>query len=179
MTVAPRIIINSLPKSGTNMVSKLFDLAGLRWNHVCFDSRLILRANPWTRLWRKISQCNGSEVMVGIGSPVSVPARLIERNFERLAPNQYIKSHVGYTTAIVRLSERHEIVPVIVIRDPRDVIVSQVHYALNAPKHFLHRAFTALGDRQRCFDAAIDGGYSQTIRFVPATACGRTPVVPE
>jgi hypothetical protein len=159
MIEEPRIIINSLPKSGTNMVSKLFDLAGLRWNHVCFDSRLILRANPWTRLWRKVSQYNSSEVMVGIGAPVSVPARLIERNFSRLAPNHYIKAHVGYTTAIVRLAERHGIVPVIVIRDPRDVIVSQVHYALNTPKHFLHRAFTALGERERCFDAAIGGGY--------------------
>ena len=154
----PRILINSLPKAGTNMVSKLFDLAGLRWNHVCLDSRLIVRATPWVRLWRKASQWNGEEVIVGIGAPVSVPRRLIEKHFECLAPNHYIKAHVGYTTAIVRLAEKHGIVPVIIIRDPRDVIVSQVHYVLSAPKHFLHRAFGALGDRERCFDAAIDGG---------------------
>src|SRR5687768_1185288 len=137
----PRILINSLPKAGTNMVSKLLDLAGLRWNHVCLDNRLIVRATPWVRLWRKASQWNGEEVMVGIGAPVSVPRRLIEKYFERLAPDQYIKAHVGYTTAMVRLAEKYNIVPVIIIRDPRDVIVSQVHYVLGAPKHFLHRAF--------------------------------------
>jgi len=153
----PRILINSLPKAGTNMVSKLFDLAGLRWNHVCLDSRLIVGATPWVRLWRKASQGKGEEVMVGIGAPVSVPRRLVEKHFEQLAPNHYIKAHVGYTTAIVRLAEKHGIVPVIIIRDPRDVIVSQVHYVLSARKHFLHRAFSALGDRER-FDAAIDGG---------------------
>jgi hypothetical protein len=158
VSVPPKILINSLPKAGTNMLSKLLDLAGLRWNHVCLDSRLILRATPWVRLWRKVSQYNGEEVMVGIGAPVSVPRRLIERYFERLAPNNYIKAHVGYTTGIVRLTEKHGIVPLIIIRDPRDVIVSQIHYVLNTPKHFLHRTFAELGDRERCFDAAIDGG---------------------
>ena len=159
MIVEPRIVINSLPKAGTNLVSKLYDLAGLSWNHVCLDSRLILRANPWTRAWRKLRQCHGNEVLVGIGAPVSVPASLVERQFQRLAPRQYLKAHVGYTTAIARMAHKHEIVRVVVIRDPRDVIVSQVHYALNTPRHFLHRAFTALGDREQCFNAAIDGGY--------------------
>jgi hypothetical protein len=106
-----------------------------------------------------VSQWHGEEVIVGIGAPVSVPRRLIENHFTRLAPNNYIKAHVGYTSAIVRLAEKHGLVPVVVIRDPRDVIVSQVHYVLNSPKHFLHRAFTAIGERARCFDAAIDGGF--------------------
>ena len=155
----PRILINSLPKAGTNMLSKLLDLAGLRWNHVCFDSRLIVRATPWVRLWRKVSQWNGEEVMVGIGAPVSVPRRLIEKHFERLAPHSYIKAHVGYTSAIVRLAEEHDIKPMIIIRDPRDVIVSQVHYVLNTPKHFMHHAFAGMASREGCFDAAIDGGF--------------------
>lgn len=159
LKMQPRIIINSLPKAGTNMVSKLLDLAGMRWNRVCFDSRLIHRAKPWTRLWRKLSQYSGGEVIVGIGAPVSVPKRLVERSLQRLQPNEYIKSHVGYTTAIVRMAEMHGVVPILVIRDPRDVIVSQVHYVLSVKGHFLHRAFTALGDRERCFDAAINGGF--------------------
>src|SRR5687767_659369 len=108
----PRILINSLPKAGTNMVSKLLDLAGLRWNHVCLDGRLIGRASLPVRLWRKMSQVRGGEVMVGIGAPVSVPKRLIEKHFEGLAPNHYIKAHVGYTSAIVRLAEQHGIAPV-------------------------------------------------------------------
>lgn len=154
----PRIIINSLPKSGTNLVSKLLDLAGMKWNRVCFDSRLVFRAKPWTRLWRTLRQIDGDEVMVGIGAPVSVPKRLIEKSFERLPPNRYIKAHVGYTTAIVRMAEKHGIVPIVVIRDPRDVIVSQVHYVLSMDRHILHRAFTALGNRESCFEAAIHGG---------------------
>ncbi|HEY0551528.1 MAG TPA: sulfotransferase domain-containing protein, partial [Verrucomicrobiae bacterium] len=155
----PRIIINSLPKAGTNMVAKLLDLAGLRWNHVCLDGRLIGRATPWVRLWRKMSQLSSGEVMVGIGAPVSVPKQLIENYFERLEPNTYIKAHVGYTSAIVRLAEKHDIRPIIIIRDPRDVIVSQVHYVMKSPKHFLHRAFSELASDEQRMDAAIDGGF--------------------
>jgi Sulfotransferase domain len=161
--MGPRIIINSLPKAGTNLVSKLLDLAGLQWNRVCFDSRLILRANPVTRFWRKVSQCRGDEVIVGIGAPVSVPLRFIDKSFAALQPNQFIKAHVGYTTAIVRVAEKHGIVPIVVIRDPRDVIVSQVHYVLSTPTHMLHRAFKEINDRERCFDAAINGGFLRDI----------------
>jgi hypothetical protein len=155
----PRVIINSLPKAGTNMVAKLLDSAGMKWNRVCFDSRMILRANPATRLWRKASQFRGDEVIVGIGAPVSVPRRIVDRELERLKPNQFVKAHVGYTTAIVRLAEKHKVTPVVIIRDPRDVVVSQVHYVLSAPSHMLHRAFKELGSHERCLDAAINGGF--------------------
>jgi hypothetical protein len=154
----PKVFINSLPKSGTHLVAKLLDLAGLEDCGLVFDRQMLIGRSWWQKHRNNLARTDGREVVMGIDMPLSVPTRFVEEKFAAVQPGEYIKAHTGYTSAIVRLAERFEIKPVVVLRDPRDVIISFAHFVRENEKHPLCKTFKKLSHDEG-IDAAIDGGF--------------------
>lgn len=156
---SPKVIINSLPKSGTHLVAKLLDLAGMKDCGLVFDRQVMIGRSWWEKNLNNLSRTDGREIVMGIDMPIAVPTKFVEEKFAAVKAGEYIKAHTGYTTAVIRLAEKFEIKPIVVVRDPRDVIISFVHFVLENRKHPLFKTLNSFKDREQGIDAAIDGGF--------------------
>lgn len=131
---SPPVLVNSIPKSGTHLLhAALAELPGVRDYHSFVASVPSVLHRP--------------------RSDAATAARLA-----RIAPGELLRAHLWYSPASADQLRRLNVAHVLIVRDPRDVVVSEAHYlAEMAPWHGLHRAFAA---RQRIEDRvtlAIDG----------------------
>jgi len=143
----PPVIINCLPKAGTNLIKRLFGLLPL-YKNVGFS----LSRNT-------AEKCKDpySDYFVGIGDPVAMAASEFENLMNRLLPNYYLIAHLPFrevTKNILRLKQCRMI---LLLRDPRDVICSFVFYVLRKNTHYLHQYFNSLPDMTSRLKAVIKG----------------------
>ncbi len=154
-----RVFVNSLPKSGTNLVAKCLLLFGYKeCGHVGAGS--ILAANWRSRLRRVLWQtgvANDNGYSIGIHRPTLIRKWPIDLQLSRLKPDQFISAHVGFSDELLNSVVEREIRPLQVLRDPRAVLASFVPYVLKEKSHFLHQAFHQMQPEQR-FEAALLGG---------------------
>jgi len=83
----------------------------------------------------------------------------LDRALARQRPGEVLCSHLHHTPETVRVVDRHRPKVLLVVRDPRDVVISRAHYALDLRKHEWHRAVRELPDvkdRIRLFIAGDD-----------------------
>lgn len=145
-----RTFVNSLPKSGTNLVaSVLSEVEELRYKKLTLNRRLA--AHPLAKVPVR-TQC-----LVGVDQPKAVPVQLVAAQLRRLRTGEYTTGHLPYSEPLAEALRRSGIRPIFILRDPRDVVVSQVFHVMKRPGHFLHQAYRdAPSDRAR-FVLAIDG----------------------
>jgi sulfotransferase 6B1 len=146
------LFVNSVPKSGTNLVvSVLSQIDCLRFRRLRLNHRL--RWHPLNVLALLPSQ----RCEVGIGKPTTVALATLRRSFAGIRPGEYAAGHVPYDGRIANLLEECGVRIVQVIRDPRDVVLSQVFHALKRKRHFLHRALVASSDDRERLRLVING----------------------
>ena len=115
----PRVFINSLPKSGTHLLTAI----------------LALR-----------EELNHSYLHI---PTIAVNKSSHDQNFElnRLRMSKYVRSirsgqffssHLPYAKDVVNLVDDKQIKIVNVIRDPRDILLSRLHYVKGLKRHRLH-----------------------------------------
>lgn len=146
-----RVLINSLPKSGTNLVASI--LACL--TPFCFKKIPLnrnLRFHPLNFVWPRGPKC-----LVGVDQPQSVRLHTVRHVLRKLAPGSYTSGHIPYEDQVEKLLYALDIRTLMVLRDPRDVVVSQVYHVGKNKGHFLHDYYSRLPtDRDRLV-AAICG----------------------
>ena len=140
-----RVIVNSVPKSGTHLVEKALRLLG-----VSGGSPLLLSSATTAGL-----EPIGDEptVKVGVGMPVSVSATRLRARLAALRPGQVITSHLAWSQALQELLQDAGVRMLLVVRDPRDVAVSLAHHIAKEKQHRLHKQFLAMSDEDRVLSA--------------------------
>jgi sulfotransferase 6B1 len=133
----PRILCVSLPKAGTHLLERALCL------------------HP--RLYRKLV-------------PTLNEANVRRRGFEALLDSvwagQVVMCHLPFTPEYRRwLTERH-IKCLFLIRDPRDIIVSQSHYIVGKRAHELHELFASLPEFSERLKVAIRGDPSHGLESI-------------
>jgi hypothetical protein len=129
----PRVLLNGPPKSGTHLLSDCLSLMP----KMMFSGRHFALADFFVD--SAAAPGNGS---LNLGSyPELREARLTE--FLRRCPQgMFVTAHARFhpllETLIGELQFRH----VLLLRDPRDVVVSHAFYVEREPLHFHHRYFT-------------------------------------
>lgn len=119
---APIFFANSFPKSGTHLLTQV--LKGFAHIGPAVDSGL-----------PAIVTFEGHT-----GRPR--PVREILRDLKRLLPGDIAYGHVHAQPEAVTYLCREEIIPYFILRDPRDVVVSHVHYVTDMePNHIHHRYY--------------------------------------
>lgn len=152
MTRQSKLLVNSLPKSGTNLVtSVLAEIQGLRFHQLTLNRRL---GYHWRTL---LSRPHADDCLVGVDQPKRVPLRLMESQFAKLEPYEYTAGHLPYCSALDGLLHQAGVRMLFVLRDPRDVVVSQVFHVLNHPHHFLHGTYRGASTDTERFVLAIKG----------------------
>ncbi len=127
--VEPRILCVSLPKAGTHLLERA----------LCLHPRLYRRIVP-TLHDDNIGRWNGLEALLG-----------------KLAPGQILVSHLEFRPEYREVLARHDVHCIFLIRNPRDLLVSQSFYIAAEKRHRLHQLFASQPDLKARLRLAISG----------------------
>jgi sulfotransferase 6B1 len=121
----PRVFANSFPKAGTHLLSTL--LASLP--RMMFSGIHAALGDFTTDPERH-------------GSPDAVRWDALRRRLEGSRNGQFVTGHFPAVEGLPSLLTDLRYSSLLMLRDPRDVLVSGAHYAGDLPSHDLHRRFT-------------------------------------
>src|ERR671911_1378880 len=171
-----RIVANSIPKSGTNLLARLITLLGFeQTSEMGIRSRLV--AGPFSPARKLLRARSAEKVTIGVVSPQRIDRRWLERRLSRVADGYFVTAHCVYSTELASLFAGEQMRVVCILRDPRDVAVSQMHHIKQRKEHFAHEAYLKLSsDRERLLVSirggelggrklqSLDGRYRQFLR---------------
>lgn len=115
----PKVFLNSIPKSGTHLMERA----------LCLHPRLYRRIVPTLHL---------GTVREGLGLADQLPR----------GPGQVVVGHLPYYPPWLQALEDTGCRMLFMIRDPRDVVASEMHHVLRDPEHRLHERYRRTTDPQ-------------------------------
>lgn len=120
-----------------------------------------LARTPW---W------DGATVVVGV--EVSAPVRAVwaRRRLAAIGEGSYGRGHVRFSEHFRHLLESQGLRSILVVRDPRDVAVSQTHYIAGHRGHPYHRHYARLGDFDEQLAFSIAGGEMPGVGYLSSLA---------
>ena len=77
---------------------------------------------------------------------------VLQRTLDRCQTGHYMTAHFPHSTSLVAQLENTGARALVIVRDPRDVAVSYVHYVCKEPTHFHHEYYTT---RLHTFDERL------------------------
>lgn len=130
----PPILVNSLPKSGTHLLTQ------------------VVGALPSSKDWGTFLVSSPSLTMR------EVPADRMARRIARLMPGEAAKGHLYWSPTSAAALRGRQACSLFIYRDPRDVAASEAHYLANMNRwHRMHREYAALRDPAKQLLLSIRG----------------------
>ena len=165
-----RVLINSLPKSGTHLLAKAVELCGFQEHFDSADKDDLQRITPLFLNYREVkdamaqqaAECrSAATIPVGTLTPAYVDAQTLGEWLAAMPSGRYLLGHIGWTPALAPILNAHQVKLVFIIRDPRAVLASLLSFILDTkgmPKpHFLEADFKVLSSEQR-LELLLEGG---------------------
>jgi len=159
-----KVFINSLPKSGTNLLAKLLDLTGYKQKY-SFASGLFLRKDIRSQVRALLYLKNSGGIKIGIDSPVHVKENFVRNKLINLNNGEYLTGHLPYDSRFLKFLEEYNIKLIMMIRDPRAVIYSDYIYIKNSNWHPFHKKFRNLSEEQG-INLLLNGTNDGKIKFL-------------
>jgi sulfotransferase 6B1 len=142
----PRVFINSIPKSGTHLLTAALDV-----------TPGIQNSGIHILTWQVNQGARGP----GDNESFRFDQSSFSRVLERVNRGQYLSAHLRWEQEILRCLRSLDYRIIFVIRDPRDVVVSELHYIKGLRRHYLHpflvNAFQSDDERLSALLNGVDG----------------------
>jgi sulfotransferase 6B1 len=126
---APTIVSNSLPKAGTHLLERALCL------------------HP--RLYRSLRGTLHDRRVPSMGD--------LDRLVPRLRPGEVLVTHLSHDPVRERAISEHRVRSLFLVRDPRDLVVSQAHYVAGRDAHPHHQTLASIDDVQDRYRRVITG----------------------
>ncbi len=108
---------------------------------------------------RRLLRTRGPEkAMIGVDFPREIGRLWLERRLSRVAEGYFVTAHCVYSPELASLFAGGRMRVVCILRDPRDVAVSQMYYIKQKKRHPIHHAFMALPSDNERLLVSIRGG---------------------
>jgi len=146
----PSFLVNSLPKGGTNLLSKAVSL----FSEVYCSNTHIGKKN-FTQVDQGIIPKTES-VLIGVDWPCRVYLSSVRQILSKLRNGSYATIHIPFSEDLATLLIRISMKSFLILRDPRDVVISHANYVSTNPKHFLFKIYQPLSESERIM-ASITG----------------------
>jgi Sulfotransferase domain len=155
--IAPHLVKGDRFPSASRRLRKLFGLRQLE-NVMGIGPHLVEGGR--FPLARRFLRARGPEkVTIGIDFPKHIDRRWLSRRLSQVPDGCFITAHCIYTPQLAELlGEEQKLRVVCILRDPRDVAVSQMHYIKQRTQHFAHEEFLALPSDHERLLFSIRGG---------------------
>ncbi|MFW9805316.1 MAG: sulfotransferase domain-containing protein, partial [Candidatus Thorarchaeota archaeon] len=170
--IMKRVLLNTIPKSGTNMFMKTLDLLGFSCSGLIDRRGVVYRNVSRMDLMRlkmksKSKPADGDKgYLAGMMQPAYIPTDEIEGLLSVTRDMQYVQSHVGYSDRLLNEAQQRGFKVIVSIRDPRAVLRSRYHYVMKRKeKAPLYRWIKDM-EKEKAFDLMIDGFQKGDERFV-------------
>ncbi|MGA1603055.1 MAG: sulfotransferase domain-containing protein [Prochlorothrix sp.] len=173
-----RILVNSLPKSGTHLLSKTMELLGYKdyFSHTGYDPQ-----NPRFFTAREVKRALGEEGQAAneadrgekfcIGPVAAYPLAVdtFQTWLAAVPYQRYVLGHIPWAEGLGDVLARQDYHHFFIIRDPRAVFVSRLRYILDPGaardlyadrKHFLEEDLKAMAPVDR-IEFLLEGGQAQ------------------
>lgn len=129
----PRVLANSLPKAGTHLLTALLaELPDMRFSGVHVTA-------------------------YDLHDETGYLPRNLDRLLRPVRTGQYVSAHLPASPTVVEAVTRLRYRSLFIVRDPRDVAVSDVFYILGYRQHPLHGVLTAIPTMDERLDAVLRG----------------------
>src|SRR5215207_11363224 len=97
-----RIVANSIPKSGTNLLARLLTLLGFeQTSEMGIRSRLV--AGPFSPARKLLRARSTEKVTIGVASPQRIDRRWLERRLSRVRDGYFVTAHCVYSPELASL----------------------------------------------------------------------------
>ena len=126
---APRVFCVSIPKAGTHLLERA----------LCLHPTLYRKLIP-TVSEENIGRWKGFDGLLA-----------------RVRPGQVMASHLRFRPEYPAMLEARQVRAIFLIRDPHDIVISEVHYVLKRSDHRAHNLYTGLPDMKARLRIAISG----------------------
>ncbi|HGY54755.1 MAG TPA: glycosyltransferase [Caldithrix abyssi] len=150
------VVVNSLPKAGTNLVTKALRLTPGLWE------------SGWHLGHSTVQHtevAGGREaVAVGIDMPRLVKKEAVEQTLQAVPDNHFVSAHLPWSKALAASIKKSGLKMLLVLRDPRDVAVSHARYIADTPDHPLHKHYAKLSPEERLM-TSITGCEADGVRL--------------
>lgn len=154
-----RLMINSIPKSGTHLLLKLVDLLGFPENPDGFWIGANLINGRFSALNKlKRGYYNKDFVPIGCETPTKVGYKWLSHSINSLPDNTSFGSHCLYSDKMVDLCSHSNTKIICIIRDPRSIIFSHFKHIESKKNHYLHDHFINLKNDKERLLFSIYGG---------------------
>ena len=172
-----RVLVNSLPKSGTHLLAKAIQIFGY---HEYFTSDNYVNNTPKflgsyeirrvLKNQNKIDNKDEGEQLLNIGIifPNLVAKSKLKYWLECLAKSQYINGHIPYNPELDKVLADLNYHHVCIIRDPRAVTISRLKFILNSEsaKDILPQGIPLKADLESMstterLNFLLEGGYAE------------------
>lgn len=131
------VLINSIPKAGTNMLAKLLDIAGYR--EIGHLGRKVAASNRLYQLFDRIDVFS-PEWTLGIDYPTKHGSLAVKALIRSMGDASYITAHAPFNEEFAKLLESQHCISICVIRDPRAIVSSFIRYVEKLTTHPAHKA---------------------------------------
>jgi len=98
------------------------------------------------------------KVTVGVDFPRGIDRLWLGRRLAKVPEGSFVTAHCVHTPQLASLFAEEGMKTVCIIRDPRDVAVSSMHYIKQQRGHFAHEAYTSLPSDHARLLLSIRGG---------------------
>lgn len=149
-----RVLVTSVPKSGTNMLHSTLEQFPALHERQSLGLNRSLRRHPFSLASPFFRQ----HCEMGVASPVRVPLAAAKHSLGRLKPGEFAIGHIPFDQGLLDAVLKLGIRPILVIRDPRDVLISSAHHTDTRPDHFLSGTMAGLNSDRARFSFLIKGG---------------------
>jgi hypothetical protein len=153
-----KLLVNSLPKSGTNLLQRVVEIIGYKYSKKSISSANILSDFYFFRSLFRGSLFDKRQVIVGLDVKVSISQRWIEKRLRSIKKGEYISGHLNFSEYIFYLLYKHNFKIIHIIRDPRDVLLSHIFYAKKEKKHLFHNIYKSLSIDE-AINITLQGGF--------------------
>lgn len=148
---APRVLVNSVPKAGTHLLVSLL-------KHF---PRLMSAGRHHT--FRHFGPDDAPPTHEQ--NPLRVDWVQLERALRSVNPGQFMTGHFHADPTLMSMVENLGFRTILVMRDPRDIVVSSAYYFSSEPRHYLYERFNSL--------RTIDERIMAVIMGLPSNRAGR------
>ncbi|MBL28160.1 MAG: hypothetical protein CMM50_11505 [Rhodospirillaceae bacterium] len=145
---AGRVIANSIPKAGTHLLTRTLELLGLDLFPTFLNGGLQARS-------MEVAETPDT-VRVGSEWPCLVENERFFALMSQVSEGGFIKGHLPYSSRVADMLARLRYRMVLMVRDPRDITVSHVNWALSRDYLPHQKLYQALRPEDR-LSAAIVG----------------------